>query len=80
MTRTFEIISSAVARFSKIASHLQSPFLLAVRLYWGWEATTPDAGTRPFVNALIASVYSLFLLACLEAVRIRFEFQRPAPT
>ena len=25
------------ARFSKIASHLQSPFLLAMRLYWGWQ-------------------------------------------
>jgi putative oxidoreductase len=25
------------AQFSKIASHLQSPFLLAVRLYWGWQ-------------------------------------------
>jgi putative oxidoreductase len=25
------------ARFAKIASHLQSPFLLAVRLYWGWQ-------------------------------------------
>src|SRR5271170_2396733 len=25
------------ARFSKIASHVQSPFLLAVRLYWGWQ-------------------------------------------
>ena len=25
------------ARFAKIVSHLQSPFLLAVRLYWGWQ-------------------------------------------
>lgn len=24
-------------RFSKLASSLQSPFLLAVRLYWGWQ-------------------------------------------
>ena len=24
-------------RFSIIASYLQSPFLLAVRLYWGWQ-------------------------------------------
>jgi putative oxidoreductase len=25
------------ARFAALASHLQSPFLLAVRLYWGWQ-------------------------------------------
>ena len=24
-------------RFAKIASHFQSPFLLAIRLYWGWQ-------------------------------------------
>ena len=24
-------------RFSALASYLQSPFLLAVRLYWGWQ-------------------------------------------
>src|SRR5271167_4075273 len=24
-------------RFSEAASYLQSPFLLAVRLYWGWQ-------------------------------------------
>jgi putative oxidoreductase len=25
------------SRFSQIASYLQSPFLLLVRLYWGWQ-------------------------------------------
>ena len=25
------------ARFAVLASYLQSPFLLAVRLYWGWQ-------------------------------------------
>ncbi len=25
------------SRFTALASHLQSPFLLAVRLYWGWQ-------------------------------------------
>jgi putative oxidoreductase len=28
---------SAHERFAKAASYLQSPFLLAVRLYWGWQ-------------------------------------------
>jgi putative oxidoreductase len=25
------------ARFATLASYLQSPFLLVVRLYWGWQ-------------------------------------------
>lgn len=25
------------SHFSRVASYLQSPFLLAVRLYWGWQ-------------------------------------------
>src|SRR6185312_13942311 len=28
---------SAHERFAKAASYLQSPFLLAVRVYWGWQ-------------------------------------------
>jgi putative oxidoreductase len=30
-------VARLYARFARIASHLQSPFLLAVRLYWGWQ-------------------------------------------
>jgi putative oxidoreductase len=32
------------ARFSKAASFLQSPFLLVVRLYWGWQFMTTGWG------------------------------------
>src|SRR5277367_2096407 len=30
-------IYKAYERFAALASYLQSPFLLAVRLYWGWQ-------------------------------------------
>jgi putative oxidoreductase len=30
-------VARLYARFANIASHLQSPFLLAVRFYWGWQ-------------------------------------------
>lgn len=30
-------LANLYARFSALTSYLQSPFLLAVRLYWGWQ-------------------------------------------
>ncbi len=30
-------LTKLYARFSALASYLQSPFLLLVRLYWGWQ-------------------------------------------
>src|SRR5216683_7295041 len=35
--RSLSYMSSAYRAFSKFADVLQSPFLLAVRLYWGWQ-------------------------------------------
>jgi len=31
------IVANIYAMFSRLSSKLQSPFLLAVRLYWGWQ-------------------------------------------
>ncbi len=31
------LIANTYALFSRLSSKLQSPFLLAVRLYWGWQ-------------------------------------------
>ena len=31
------LVSKTYALFSRLSSKLQSPFLLAVRLYWGWQ-------------------------------------------
>ncbi len=35
--RSLSYMSSAYRAFSKFADVLQSPFLLAIRLYWGWQ-------------------------------------------
>src|SRR5277367_7184496 len=32
-----KILCKLYARFATLASYLQSPFLLGVRLYWGWQ-------------------------------------------
>jgi putative oxidoreductase len=34
---TMKSLIQLYSRFSEVASYLQSPFLLAVRLYWGWQ-------------------------------------------
>src|SRR4051812_20951101 len=31
------LLANSLALFSRLSSKLQSPFLLAVRLYWGWQ-------------------------------------------
>src|SRR5215469_8005399 len=36
-SRLFSIITSLYRLFSKASGKFQSPFLLAVRLYWGWQ-------------------------------------------
>jgi putative oxidoreductase len=37
MKSTFALVQNLHGRSVKAASALQSPFLLAVRLYWGWQ-------------------------------------------
>ena len=36
-SRLFSIFTSLYRLFSQVSRKLQSPFLLAVRLYWGWQ-------------------------------------------
>ena len=38
------LIANAFTLFSRLSSKLQSPFLLAVRLYWGWQFTQSGWG------------------------------------
>src|SRR3984885_4991058 len=47
------------ARFAKIASHLQSPFLLAVRLYWGWQFAQTGWGKLHNLSKIIGFFASL---------------------
>ncbi len=47
------------ARFSIIASHLQSPFLLAVRLYWGWQFAQTGWGKLHSISKITGFFASL---------------------
>jgi putative oxidoreductase len=56
-------LSAAVARcyksFGKIASYAQSPFLLLVRLYWGWQFAQKGWGklrNLPQITTFFASL------------------------
>ena len=37
MSEATNLIERAYALFLKVMNNLQSPFLLAIRLYWGWQ-------------------------------------------
>ncbi len=49
------------ARFSALASYLQSPFLLAVRLYWGWQFAQSGWGRLHHVRQATSFFASLNL-------------------
>jgi putative oxidoreductase len=49
------------ARFSKIASRLQSPFLLAVRLYWGWQFAQTGWGKLHSISKITGFFVSLHI-------------------
>src|ERR1700759_3441465 len=41
------------SQFSAVASYLQSPFLLAIRLYWGWQFAQTGWGKLGDINKVI---------------------------
>jgi putative oxidoreductase len=47
------------SRFSAYASYLQSPFLLAVRLYWGWQFMTNGWGKMHHIGKITEYFSSL---------------------
>ena len=47
------------ARFAKITSYLQSPFLLAVRLYWGWQFAQTGWGKLHSISKITGFFASL---------------------
>ena len=49
------------ARFSALASCLQSPFLLAVRLYWGWQFAQSGWGRLHHISQATSFFASLNL-------------------
>ena len=47
------------ARFSKVAAYLQAPFLLAVRLYWGWQFAQTGWGKMHSISKITGFFASL---------------------
>jgi putative oxidoreductase len=56
-----KVLASLYARFSALASYLQSPFLLAVRLYWGWQFAQSGWGRLHHINQATSYFASLNL-------------------
>jgi putative oxidoreductase len=54
-------IGQLYARFSFLASYLRSPFLLAVRLYWGWQFAQSGWGRLHHVGQATSFFASLNL-------------------
>lgn len=70
-------IDRLYALFLKVANSLQSPFLLAIRLYWGWQFWQSGSGkladiakTTDFFASLHlpAPHFTAYFVAILEAV------------
>ena len=49
MQKTFYGLQSAYDAFASLAARLQSPLLLLIRLYWGWQFGSSHPGTCQFV-------------------------------
>ena len=59
MNKIIELTQKAYRLFENAASHLQSPLLLAVRLYWGWQFAQSGWGKLhniPHVTDFFASL------------------------
>ena len=55
--------------FVRALSSLQSPFLLAVRLYWGWQFMQTGWGKLTYIGKVIHLLYrSRHTCACIERV------------
>ena len=59
MKRIFEAIAHLYMLFVNAVSHLQSPFLLAVRLYWGWQFYQTGVGKLMHIGKVIGFFTSL---------------------
>ena len=54
-------LAALYARFCALASYLQSPFLLAVRLYWGWQFAQSGWGRLHHISQATSFFASLNL-------------------
>jgi putative oxidoreductase len=53
MNKIIELTQKAYRLFENAASHLQSPLLLAVRLYWGWQFFQTGLGKLTNIDKVV---------------------------
>jgi putative oxidoreductase len=77
MNKIIETTQKAYSLFEKAVSHLQSPLLLAVRLYWGWQFFQTGLGKLTGIDKVIDfftnlgipfPAFNAYLVGSLECV------------
>jgi putative oxidoreductase len=63
MRRIVDLLTVAYGRFDSIAGGLQSPLLLAIRLYWGWQFAQDGWGKLTHLDRVAQFFASLNLPA-----------------
>lgn len=63
MRRIVDLLTVAYGRFASIAGGLQSPLLLAIRLYWGWQFAQDGWGKLTHLDRVAQFFVSLNLPA-----------------
>ena len=63
MRRIVDLLTVAYGRFASIAGGLQSPLLLAIRLYWGWQFAQDGWGKLTHLDRVAQFFASLNLPA-----------------
>ncbi len=77
MNSLIKAVDRLYSLFLKAAEHLQPPFLLAVRLYWGWQFWQTGSGKLADISKVVdyftslgipAPALNAYFVAYLEAV------------
>jgi putative oxidoreductase len=63
MSKKVGLLTDAYSRFASIAASLQSPLLLAIRLYWGWQFAQDGWGKLTHLDRVAQFFASLNLPA-----------------
>ena len=63
MSKIVGLLTDAYSRFASIAASLQSPLLLAIRLYWGWQFAQDGWGKLTHLDRVAQFFASLNLPA-----------------
>ncbi len=75
-----QIIEKYYRMLARISSSLQSPFLLAVRLYWGWQFMQTGWGKLTDIGKVVNFFTSLGARRSCRSSPIRTNSQEQLPT